>query len=501
MNPDILSCLTEQDWTALLNNALRVTYAKGDTILEEGSQRRAIFLLDRGYATISSSHQGQGIHLNQIGPGELFGEISFLEGRGASASVIAEEEAEVRIIDEAALQSLLSAVPGLATRFYQSLALVLSQRLRKLSSRFATVQGDQTAPAPHVGHISRNQVPNALMATLDRFRIDLTAIEQQLSTQGLAPAAGQTLVTQTCNDLLRAFADQVASDALMDRGWDDLLAFNDAAQLEAGIGDYVFRDAFPWLMRSATMACCYARGQDDINDRRVGELIEAQDPAGDGWIGPLIDAWFLDRPFGRTYRWQRQQVEHTLAALVPEGPSPLRVTSLAGGTAQELLALLRHQGPAVYGTCLDAALPNLSALAQRVERLNLGNRINLLKGDITALVEGQDNLALPPQQGIYGLDVAPRWDDERVVALLDWCYERLAGGGVVLLGSLSPDFPDALLLKHLLNWTLHYRTEADWQRLVAQSRFGPAMVSPHGMNYVSHGAGWAALVGVQKAAD
>lgn len=493
MNPDILSCLSKQDWTALLDNALHVTYAKGDIILEEGSQRRAIFLLDRGYATISSSHQGQGIHLNQIGPGELFGEISFLEGRGASASVIAEEEAEVSIIDEAALQSLLSSVPGLATRFYQSLALILSQRLRKLSSRFATVQGE-TAPTPHIGNISRNQVPNALMATLDRFRNDLTAIEQQLSIQNLAPAAGQTLVTQTCNDLLRVFSDQVATDALIDRGWDDLLAFNDTAQLEADIGDYIFRDAFPWLMRSTTIACCYARGQDDINDRMVGELIEAQDPTGDGWIGPLIDAWFLDRPFGRTYRWQRQQVEHTLAALVPGGPHPLRVTSLAGGTAQELLALLRHHGPEVYGTCLDATLPNLSALAQRVERLNLGQQINLLKGDITALVGGQDSLALPPQHGIYGLDMATRWDDAQVVALLDWCYDRLAAGGVVLLGSLPPDFPDALLLKHLLNWTLHYRTEADWQRLVAQSRFGPEEIS-----YVSHGADWAALVGVQKA--
>ncbi len=139
MRQETLKYLTERDWQLLLEQAEEVTYGKGETILAQGSQQRAIFLLVGGYASIESSHADQGIYLNQIGPGEIFGEISFLEQLGATASVIVVEPARVQVIPEQQLSTLLETVPGLATRFYQSLSLTLAQRLRQVIDRLASL--------------------------------------------------------------------------------------------------------------------------------------------------------------------------------------------------------------------------------------------------------------------------------------------------------------------------------------------------------------------------
>ena len=482
MKREILGCLTETDWQALLDSAAHVTYRKGETILAEGSQMRAIFLLEQGYASIESSSQGQGIRLNQIGPGEIFGEVSFLEDKGASASVIAEEDAEVKIINEAQIQSLLSSVPGLATRFYQSLALTLAQRLRRLSDRFAAAQSQAEEvvagyQVPHLGNIGERQVPASLLAMLDRFRTELLHIERQLGQWTLSAEEGRDRVGQTCDFLFEDFAKQVEDEALIDRGWDDLLAFRDTSQLEVGIGDYVFREAFPLLMRSTTIVCCHSRGRSYVNDYQIGELIAKNDPSGDGWLGPHIDAWFLARPFCQAYRQRQELLSETIAAKTQSRSHPIRVTSLAGGNAQELLDLLRPEDSPFYATCMDSNLEALAFVARRSQTLRIKERTNALKGDISALIDGKETLALPPQDVMYGLDLCDRWQDDRVVKLLDWVYERLTEGGTAIFSNFKPNFPDRLLFKHLLNWSRTYRTEADWQQLFARSRFGPDAIA------------------------
>jgi len=499
MKREILGCLTDDDWKVLLENARQVSYGKGDIILEEGSKMRAIFVLDRGYASIESSDRGRGIRLNQIGPGEIFGEVSFLEEEGASASVIAEEDAQVKIIDETQLQSLLNSVPGLSARFYQSLALTLAQRLRRLSDRISAAQSqaqetEKGYQVPRIGNISESQVPNSLVAVLDNFRSELLQVERQLKARKMAPSEGRDRVVKSCDLLLEEFAKQIAGEALVDRGWDDLLSFRDTTQLEAGIGDYVFREAFPLLMRSATIACCHSRGRSYANDYLIGEIIEDDDPAGDGWLGPHVDAWFLSRPFCQAYRHGRRLLRKTIAAAAQSRSSRVRVTSLASGNAREMFRLLdRTRDAELYATCIDSSPEALAFNARRAQELRLTSRVTVLQGDIRALVEGRDRLALPPQNVIYGLDLCDRWEDDRVLSLLEWTYDRLAAGGTAVFTNFKPNLPDRLLLKHVLNWQQHERTEGDWRTLCDRSRFGAAAVQ-----FKTEETGWLLLAIVSK---
>jgi extracellular factor (EF) 3-hydroxypalmitic acid methyl ester biosynthesis protein len=73
-----------------------------------------------------------------LGTEDVCGEIAFLEQGKATAAVIAsDEEVEVDEVATRELRAMFEAFPGLASRFYLSLAMILAQRLRVASKELA----------------------------------------------------------------------------------------------------------------------------------------------------------------------------------------------------------------------------------------------------------------------------------------------------------------------------------------------------------------------------
>jgi len=60
-------------------------FAKGETVIVEGSGAAAFFIIDSGEATVSA----KGVQLNSLGPGDHFGEIALIDGGPRSATVTA----------------------------------------------------------------------------------------------------------------------------------------------------------------------------------------------------------------------------------------------------------------------------------------------------------------------------------------------------------------------------------------------------------------------------
>jgi hypothetical protein len=60
-------------------------FAKGETVIMEGTGGAAFFLIDSGEATVSS----KGVTLTTLGPGDYFGEIALIDGGPRSATVTA----------------------------------------------------------------------------------------------------------------------------------------------------------------------------------------------------------------------------------------------------------------------------------------------------------------------------------------------------------------------------------------------------------------------------
>jgi CRP-like cAMP-binding protein len=120
--------LTANDWTLVADKACRVNFRKGQTMILRGRRSNGVYLLVKGTARVQVLSNSSS---PEIGPGEVCGEMSFLDDVPASADVIAQQDVEAYYLDRPTLESLFELFPHLASRFYRSLATNLSHRMRE----------------------------------------------------------------------------------------------------------------------------------------------------------------------------------------------------------------------------------------------------------------------------------------------------------------------------------------------------------------------------------
>jgi len=132
---DFLRYLTERQSKALLSVADSLEYTKGEIILAEGERRCAIFLIREGAVRVERAHMGFNVEISLLQSGEIFGEMSFVEEFGASASVVAQSDVKVDVIAEEHVEAVGREDQSFFGGFYRSVAEVLSRRLRETTVR------------------------------------------------------------------------------------------------------------------------------------------------------------------------------------------------------------------------------------------------------------------------------------------------------------------------------------------------------------------------------
>ncbi|GEM_PF-411463 len=125
-----LPALLPDDLPKLLRFARLAKHLAGETVIRAGESLDALYVLQKGEVRIELEQLGQAVPVALCGAGEILGEMSMLDGKGASASVVAETDVELACIDHAVLARLGETDPALGMRLYRSLALVLDERLR-----------------------------------------------------------------------------------------------------------------------------------------------------------------------------------------------------------------------------------------------------------------------------------------------------------------------------------------------------------------------------------
>jgi CRP-like cAMP-binding protein len=133
-----LEYLTQNDWILILDHAKRSAFRKGDILIQRGKPSKTVYFMLRGSARVEVASKAV---IARIGPGQVCGEMAFLENDVASATVTAEDELEVCAIEGPALSDLFELFPHLGSRFYRSLAVSLSRRLRDQIGRSGNPTG------------------------------------------------------------------------------------------------------------------------------------------------------------------------------------------------------------------------------------------------------------------------------------------------------------------------------------------------------------------------
>jgi CRP-like cAMP-binding protein len=118
--------LDEAELSLILEQAELVEFGEGSYPIMEGEQGQDLFVILSGHARISKRSFGIQKTIQDLGPGECFGEMSLIECRSRSASVKALTPCKLLKIngDDVVKVSSVSA------KLFRNIAILLSQRLR-----------------------------------------------------------------------------------------------------------------------------------------------------------------------------------------------------------------------------------------------------------------------------------------------------------------------------------------------------------------------------------
>lgn len=124
---DIFRGLAPKQLKKLAAQVREVHLDDGHTVATEGHGALGFHLILDGQATVSSG----GVERRTLGPGDYFGEISLIDGKPRSASIVAKGPLHTAVIDNTTFQPLIDESP----EFARSLLMVLCDRIRALEKR------------------------------------------------------------------------------------------------------------------------------------------------------------------------------------------------------------------------------------------------------------------------------------------------------------------------------------------------------------------------------
>jgi histidine ammonia-lyase len=179
---DILGELAEDDVEWLLTVGRCRELQPGQVLIEHGLEADGLFVVAQGGLTVVD---GAGRTLDTVGPGHVLGEMSFLDARPPSATVIALTTCSVLTVPRATLLAKLALDAGFSARFHRALAVFLTYRLR------GRVDDASRAGAP----------PSALDGNTHLAHARLERLLARLAAPSEARLAASSEVVVTGNDL------------------------------------------------------------------------------------------------------------------------------------------------------------------------------------------------------------------------------------------------------------------------------------------------------------
>ncbi|MGE4047933.1 MAG: Crp/Fnr family transcriptional regulator [Acetobacteraceae bacterium] len=127
----LFKTLQPADLDAVLSRAVVRRFPRGAVILRRGDANAGMVVIVTGRVRISTiSEDGKEVTLAVLGPGEILGEMSLLDGGECSADATAQEECVMLVIDRNQFTRLLRANGDLCLH----LMAVLTRRLRRANA-------------------------------------------------------------------------------------------------------------------------------------------------------------------------------------------------------------------------------------------------------------------------------------------------------------------------------------------------------------------------------
>ena len=115
----LFSACSKRELSRIASLADEVDVPEGKVLTREGDQGREFFVVVEGQARVMVGDRGR---VSALGPGASFGEMSLLDQGPRSATVEAETDMELLVLDARSFSSLLNEVPSVARKVLAAMA-------------------------------------------------------------------------------------------------------------------------------------------------------------------------------------------------------------------------------------------------------------------------------------------------------------------------------------------------------------------------------------------
>ena len=447
---------------------------KNKELINTGEQSHCFYYVEKGTFEVSYIAQKTSIVVALIGAENIFGEIGYFDRMTRTRSIRAVEDSHVRVFDEQVMTAIRAHDPEVYADFMEVLLQSVCYRFRQiltdrgplsayaasLSTGKEQFQGLQPLPADLLGTSGWQKV-NRQLEDFKAVLFDISYRLQKDESETIPPdllAEGEAA--------LEAFKVQV-------RRYDSGMP----AEYVPLMWGYVFKELFPYFMRSRLAERAYYKPKGFAGDFKMIEQIYRMTPEGDGKLGRLIDGWLLKQVPPQAVRNRRRLLCDLLDRLCRErlnGGRPLRIMNLACGPCRELFDFLACCDYSRYidVLCIDIDEEALQYADRFVNTAPHQASVRFMQENVVKWALGRAKHDLGPQDIIYSSGLCDYLDRRLMTRLIERSYGQLTAGGALVIGNFTPANPDRQFMDNVMYWRLIHRDENQMRQMFAQTSFG-----------------------------
>jgi len=451
----LLSELSDSDLDWFFSAGKRERPAPQTVIVNEGGGGEFIYFVLEGLLGVYTASLGDR-EIARLGPGQIFGEMSFLEDRPASATVKTLEESHLLAIRREDLEAKLDADSGLGARLYKSLAITSARRLRETMgtlSRWMEVE-DRLPVDPAV--LQRWRV---IAEKTQAFKELIVKADKAAPEKAEEAAAAVKSALPVYCEFMNAAIGENSPETVSDR---------------EELGARIQRELTPYFLKSRTVESLYRKPRGYTGDfATLGRFLENK-PAGSGRVGPVLDEAFLRLPVAEAIRHRRKMLSEIIAAIAKASGHTAMVTALGSSPSDELFDAFAQiaEPEKLRATVIDFDASALALAASRRDELGLGAQIELLATNVFDLATGHDDSGVFDQDLVYAVNFTDSFGPPLLRRFLNFTHRMLRPGGRVVLASFYSGNPEKAFMDYVADWKIAHRSESEINEQFAQSAYG-----------------------------
>ena len=121
---------TKKQLEEVARNVTELDFPKGTTLMVEGDMMHDFLIIESGTATVRRA----GRKVAQLGAGDMVGELALILHRPRTATVTADSDVSVLVVDQRSFHALLNDIPGLARQLLYTVAQRMADNAKEATA-------------------------------------------------------------------------------------------------------------------------------------------------------------------------------------------------------------------------------------------------------------------------------------------------------------------------------------------------------------------------------